>query len=737
MYRSKRRSWAAVSTCASIDRLHDRHTEGERNMRLASHTAQVVLVHTLIALLLIGTAGSASADHGPANVTSLVVDPLASMNVYAGTADRGVLKSSDGSANWSPTGLTSSTITAVTIDAEATPATLYAGTSASGVLKSTDGGDTWTTTGLSGAVDALAIEPGAPGRVYAIVAGMGGFKSDNAGTDWSPLTPPNDVALSLAADSLTAGTIYVGTADGVYRTSDRGSTWDSLGLSGHAVSALTSLASTLFARTQHGIFKSTGGGGWTATDWMPSAITNQTPTALYAGTASGAFKSENGGDTWIAISSLTDILQAAGTSNAIGSMAVDPTDPHIVFAATQLGIFKSRDRGATWQHPVTEDCFNGIDDDGDGWSDNYDPDCPLTCLMGEPCPPGYLCNPNGFCEPTCGNGFKDGDEGDVDCGGSCSAKCQNGQTCWVGSDCASGMCDGRFCVGQTAVGAVNLAPGTVPGGSGATGTVILIAAAPAGGAVVALASSNTAAATVPGGVTVPAGSTTATFAVATSAVTTPTTVTISATGGGATRSAQLTVTPAATLTSLSVQPTNIPGGSTASGTVTLSAPAPAGGAVVTLSSANTAAATVPASVTVPSTSTTATFPVTAKAVTTSTTVTITATLGGATRTATLTVNPPPPVVTLASLSLQPTSVKGGSPSTGTVRLSAAAPTGGLIVTLSSSDSVIAQVSSITVPAGVTSKTFTISTSRPKSSTEVTISATLLGATKAATLTVRR
>jgi len=61
------------------------------------------------------------------------------------------------------------------------------------------------------------------------------------------------------------------------------------------------------------------------------------------------------------------------------------------------------------------------------------------------------------------------------------------------------------------------------------------------------------------------------------------------------------------------------------------------------------------------------------------------------------------------------------------------------VTLSSSDPVIAQVSSsITVPGGATSKMLTVSTTRPKSlSTEVTISATLANVTKAGTLIVRR
>ena len=49
------------------------------------------------------------------------------------------------------------------------------------------------------------------------------------------------------------------------------------------------------------------------------------------------------------------------------------------------------------------------------------------------------------------------------------------------------------------------------------------------------------------------------------------------------------------LSSLSLSPATVQGGATASATVTLTAPAPAGGAVVSLTSSNIGAVTVPAS----------------------------------------------------------------------------------------------------------------------------------------------
>jgi hypothetical protein len=110
----------------------------------------------------------------------------------------------------------------------------------------------------------------------------------------------------------------------------------------------------------------------------------------------------------------------------------------------------------------------------------------------------------------------------------------------------------------------------------------------------------------------------------------------------------------ATLSTLTLSPTSVVGGNSAQGTVTLTAVAPSGGAVVSLSSSNTTVATVPASVTVAAGSTSATFTVTTRSVTTSTPVTISAAYGGVTRTATLTVTPqaPPPPPSTDTVAIQ-------------------------------------------------------------------------------------
>jgi len=194
--------------------------------------------------------------------------------------------------------------------------------------------------------------------------------------------------------------------------------------------------------------------------------------------------------------------------------------------------------------------------------------------------------------------------------------------------------------------------------------------------------------------------------------------------------------PPASLSSVSVTPTSVVGGNSSQGTVTLTAGAPAGGAVVGLSSANTAAATVPASVTVAAGATSATFTVTTTSVTASTALSITGTFNAVSRSAVLTVNPPPPPASLSSVTVSPTSVVGGAASTGTATLTSAAPTGGAIVTLSSSTTTVASVpASVTVAAGALSANFSITTTAVTVATPVTISGTFGGASRTAVLTV--
>lgn len=92
---------------------------------------------------------------------------------------------------------------------------------------------------------------------------------------------------------------------------------------------------------------------------------------------------------------------------------------------------------------------------------------------------------------------------------------------------------------------------------------------------------------------------------------------------------------------------------------------------------------------------------------------------------------------LSSVGLSPSTVQGGATGSATVTLTAAAPSGGAVVSLTSSNTAAATVSaSMTVPAGATSATTSSVTTSVVSSTATSvISATYSGVTRSATLTV--
>ena len=197
--------------------------------------------------------------------------------------------------------------------------------------------------------------------------------------------------------------------------------------------------------------------------------------------------------------------------------------------------------------------------------------------------------------------------------------------------------------------------------------------------------------------------------------------------------------PLPVLSTFSTNPSTVVGGNPSSGTVVLSTPAPEGGALISLSSSHPAIASVPATTTAAANGFTATFTFTTAPVSTTTTVTITATYNGTTRTATVTVTPTvsePPAATLQSLAISPSGLIGGSSAQGTVTLSGAAPAGGAVVALSSSNAGVASVpGAVTVNAGAQAATFAVATSAVSSATPVTISAVYNGVTRVAGITV--
>jgi glucose/arabinose dehydrogenase len=194
--------------------------------------------------------------------------------------------------------------------------------------------------------------------------------------------------------------------------------------------------------------------------------------------------------------------------------------------------------------------------------------------------------------------------------------------------------------------------------------------------------------------------------------------------------ASQSTTPA--LSSLKLSAPTVPGCRSLTGTVTLSAPAPDTGVVVSLSD-DIAATSLPSSVTIPAGATSETFTINTVPVTSTQSGHVMAQSGAVTKSAMLNVRP----IGVQSLALTPNPVTGPNRVTGTVTLECPAPAGGINVTLTSSNPTVAYPNSrsINIPEGTRSRAFTVHTIDVPSSRSAIIKATANGRSKSVTLII--
>lgn len=267
-----------------------------------------------------------------------------------------------------------------------------------------------------------------------------------------------------------------------------------------------------------------------------------------------------------------------------------------------------------------------------------------------------------------------------------------------------------------------LTTSSVPSGSKVLFSADLSGAAPAGGVEVTLDHGSGTGPTI---VTVPAGASSQNFETIAPAVAAVTTLVVSATYGGVTRTNQVEVWPAE-LASVSVSPNSIAHGMVVTGTAQLSGTAPPGGVQVSLDHGGGSGA---AFVTVPAGQSNATFQTSPPAVSSAMMLTVAATYQGVTRNASLSVIPAAGEVssltivpTAAGAGTTPAAVYGGPGiAQGTVTLARAATTqAGVPLRSNNSAAVVPAIA--TVQAGQTSATFLIQTALPPSDTAAAISA---------------
>lgn len=471
--------------------------------------------------------------------------------------------------------------------------------------------------------------------------------------------------------------------------------------------------------------------------------------------------------TWVDVSGAGP---SALPDTAINAIALDPSSPTTTwFVGTDIGVFKTSDAGSTWMnitspyglpnvHITSLTVRNGYlyaTTFGRGmWRLNTSTTLGIT-IMSLTVNPTEVVGPASSTGTVTLNGAAPNGGVDVALTSSDTTSATVPPTVHVDAGQTSGTFTiTTFAVDTTAtvtitgslggnaasatlivdtngLSRMSISPSTVLGGATSTGTVFLGTASVNGTTTVNLTSSDPNVASVPSTVTVLAGRSSASFTITTFPTAFDTPVTITATLAGTTVNANITVT-AAKLSTFKLATSTILGGNPTSATVTLTGMAPSSGAIVTLTNSDPAVATIPATVTVAANATTASFSITTQAVPIDTPVTFTATYQSVTKTAILTVA----TQKIATLTLNPNPVIGGNSVVGTLSLAGPAQTA-VVVNLTSSSPTLVQVpSSVTIPIGSQTKSFTITTHSVASDTAVDIFATAMGSTQQVTLVLQ-
>ncbi len=308
---------------------------------------------------------------GPTNVGGRIADvaahPTDPLICYAGGAEGGVFKTTDGGATWLPTFDEESSLSIGSIAIDPTrPETVYVGTGepnggggsvtygGTGVFRTTNGGASWTNMGLEATrfVGRVVVDPSTPNRVFVAALGAlfstnperGVYRSTDCGETWEHVLASTDStgAIDVAVHPTNSDIVYAalwerirgpdyrrygGPTSGMFRSTDGGDTWHEL-TNGLPTGADVGRIGFDISRSQ--------------------------PVVLYAiyadadpGYFAGVYRTTDGGDSWVRSydSALSNVYSSFGWW--FGNIRVHPANPNRVFVLG-LDFWRTTNGGASW-----------------------------------------------------------------------------------------------------------------------------------------------------------------------------------------------------------------------------------------------------------------------------------------------------------------------------------------------------------------------------------------------------